>query len=600
MAVTDTGRPPGAPAQAAALVLRRPRLDSLYRSLLDGHDVLVAVAAAGSGKSAQATLYAEGQPAPHIRVTLGAGDRSPERLAASLRSALAPHQQAGRAPTDDPVADTAAALRVAAGLGLGLRRDRPLVVVDRCELVAGAPAATSVLECLLDHLPDGARAILSSRSELPLLSGALSLSGRVARVTGADLALTEEEARSLLHRLGDGDDRSTAAKQRWASACGWVAGVLFGAAGGGGGLTPRLSAYLRRQVLDDLAGPERRFVLDTSVLDPVTLHGASSLCGPQAWASWRALAARPVPATATGRTLRYHPCFREFLLQELRSEDPERMERLQGLRLAPAAVPAGPRAGGTPPVAGEPRSGRRLPGRVVVVVDPFGPVPDIVVNGRRQGVRRLKLLELACLLAASRAGLSRSRAQATLFPDVDQARGGNHFRQILHQLHKLTGLTVWRGPAGEVAWPEHLEVDTCDQRFERELARARAASGEERLALTTRALANVTGPYLPASSLEWSDNRRFHLELLQEEAECEAARLCLDLGHFPLARCLSESTLSRNPYSDTAYRVIIEVELAVGTESGALGAYRRAVAARRAIGLGPPLAAAALLDAQLR
>ena len=595
--MTDTGTRPGAPARGDVLV-RRPRLDRLYRSLLEGHDVLVAVAAAGSGKSAQATLYAEGQHAPHIGVTLDAGDRSPERLAASLRSALGPHQQPDRTLPDDPVGDTAAALRLAASLGLGLRRDRPLVIIDRCELVAGAPAATSVLECLLDHLPDGARAILSSRSELPLLSGALSLSGRVARVTGADLALTEQEARSLLDRLGDGDDRSTGAKQRWASACGWVAGVLLGGVGASGGLTPRLSAYLRCQVLDDLARPERRFVLDTSVLEPVTLHGASALCGPQAWASWRALAARPVPATATGRTLRYHPCFREFLLQELRSQDPERMERLRGLRAPPASVPSGPRAGGAPVVAGEPRPGGGR--RVAVVVDPFGPVPDILVNGRRQGVRRLKLLELACLLAASPAGLSRSRAQATLFPDVDQARGGNHFRQILHQLHKLTGLTVWRGPTGQVAWPEHLEVDTCDQRFERELAQARAAGGEERLALTTRALANVTGPYLPASTLEWSDNRRFHLELLQEEAECEAGRLCVELGRFPLARDLSESTLSRNPYSDAAYRVIIEVELAVGTESGALGAYRRALAARRAIGLGPPLAAAALLDAQLR
>jgi DNA-binding SARP family transcriptional activator len=73
----------------------------------------------------------------------------------------------------------------------------------------------------------------------------------------------------------------------------------------------------------------------------------------------------------------------------------------------------------------------------------------------------------------------------------------------------------------------------------------------------------------------------------------------VELGDFSFARECAESILTRNPYSEAAYRIIIEVELAIGTESAALGAYRRAVAARREIGLELDEATAALLQGQL-
>lgn len=232
----------------------------------------------------------------------------------------------------------------------------------------------------------------------------------------------------------------------------------------------------------------------------------------------------------------------------------------------------------------------------VVLIQPFGAVPDIHVNGRPMGIRRLKMLELASFLAARPGGVARDDIIVQLFPESDRSHASNHFRQVVHQLRKTAGLTLQRLPKSHIAWSDTLAIDTADQQFERTLREARALTGEARLARLREALDLVVGPYLGGSELEWVSDRRFELDVLVEEAELETARLALELRDLDTARRFAEQVLARDPYAEAAYRVLIQSDMAVGAETSALGTYRRAVAALREIGLAPREATARLLD----
>ena len=59
--------------------------------------------------------------------------------------------------------------------------------------------------------------------------------------------------------------------------------------------------------------------------------------------------------------------------------------------------------------------------RVFIEIQTLGDAPDILVDGRAVGARRIKLLELATLLALNPRGLSRDSVQRRLFPDADPA-----------------------------------------------------------------------------------------------------------------------------------------------------------------------------------
>lgn len=983
--------PPGLPRN----VVDRERLHALYDDLLNDREALAVFAAAGSGKTVQAQLFANRRGSPLAWLTLDPGDRSPSRLLSYLGASLAPHVPDAVAALEVAFAQTEIVEEVAAILAEVIDVPGLLIVVDQCETIADSAQSCSVLETFLAYLPGTARAILLGKSEMPVSLGRHLLHGRVGRVTDEDLALTVEEAESLLRARGEDAEE---VEKRWRAARGWVAGVAFGGPlkRGGRSLSRDFGSYLGSEVLDDLSTEERQFLMDTSILDVVSMRAATALCGPHARYIWQAIALRHLPATTSADgTIVYHPCFRTHLREQLELSDPDRLEELrrsyadlllesghyeeavelfislgrfdeaiepaerasqivmdrgdwptflrwvealtfrrvegnvrligaylrslrgvrrlaearsfaldlhssgrlkdvvaadQGVishiawsmlwqpvealdlldhydggsqadgvryllevtsREGPPRGPTGalsaeterlvswglmvqgrleelvemlpnearwpPRNPYTTPhpllglvwsgelararelfdqvaeqmecqahadlwhhveawlllaegdargalaaaeravlesrrtgfgfepvfqvaqaqallslgrtdhaievlnksIAASRKSGlvayvewgemflgralllrgddhaaaellrrsvsgmrradrllllpmaaiylseaeRRLgnlqeaaaapevayeasvrlgtfralqlalddcpvvlrqqlaanpsvwrqivkppsveaaprrphsPGQNISVdINPFGPMPDIFIDGCPVSVRRLKILELAGFLALHPHGVRRTQLQDQLFPESDQQHGSNHFRQVVHQLGKLTGLTLQRLPNAELSWSGRLDVDGVDLRFERSVDESRALMGEDRLNRLREALSLVTGPYLPASDLEWASERRVRLELIEEEARGEAARLSIELGDFTFARECAEAVLARNPYADPAHRIVIEVELAVGSESAALAAYRRAIAARRDIGLKPDAATAALLE----
>jgi len=315
--------PPGLPSAAIA----RPRLDDLYSRLLTEHDALAVFAAPGSGKTVQTQQFATREQWPLAWLTLDSADRSASRVLSYLAEGLRPSVS----EIDDILgwafANRHLPAEVAALLAEAIPADRLLVVFDQCEFIAESDASCLVVQTFIEHLPHGVHTILLSRAEMNLSLGRLLLDGRVGRITDEDLAVTLDEAIQLTRARGENESNVSS---RLEAARGWIAGVAFGASRDSGGYNARdLDAYLAREVLQTLPADECRFLLDTSVLDAVTLRAAQALCGPDCGSVWRKVGLRHLPATsATDGTIIYHPLFRRFLREQLELE-PCRLALLQ-------------------------------------------------------------------------------------------------------------------------------------------------------------------------------------------------------------------------------------------------------------------------------
>jgi DNA-binding SARP family transcriptional activator len=207
----------------------------------------------------------------------------------------------------------------------------------------------------------------------------------------------------------------------------------------------------------------------------------------------------------------------------------------------------------------------------------------------------LKVFELVAYLAIHPEGVARERLQNDLFPDSDQRRAGNHLRQIVHQLRRASGVPLIRTDDGGTRWPPHVRVDTSDLRFERLLAEANAASGGDRLDRLVRALTIVEGSYLQDSDLEWVDTRRYELEVMVVEARLEAARLAFEMDKLEQAHAFASDVIKLDTYAEPAYRILMQLELALGRPNGAMRIFQRLREALNDLGTEPDMSTLALL-----
>ena len=253
------------------------------------------------------------------------------------------------------------------------------------------------------------------------------------------------------------------------------------------------------------------------------------------------------------------------------ARDPGRL-RWRRLVIAPSARP--------------PRRAAAM-GGVRLGLQPFGPDRDIWVNGVPQKIGRIKIIELMALLVLHPHGIDRARLHSALFPEASLRNGGNHFRQIAFKFRQITGLPLDRRDGTMVGLPADTMVDAADVRFEELLRTASWVTDDERVLRLRTALELVHGPYLGGSNLDWAEERRNHLEVVQEEARLELVRLLVELGKPEAAREECERLLAINRYSDPGYRLLVQIERIAGSESSALAAYRRAVVALEELGLEP-------------
>ena len=300
--------PPGLSSTA----ITRPRLDALYAHLFEKHETLAVFAAPGSGKTIQAQMFASREQWPLAWLTLDGADRSAPRMLSYLAAALRPHVEGIQGVLESAFATSPIPEEIAAILAEAIKSERLLIVLDQCEAIAESTASCSAIEAFLDYLPRGVRTMLLSRQEMNFSLGRLLLHGRAGRVTDDDLAATAEEAELLMRARGDDTDVNACLEQTR----GWIAAVAFGASRrpDDGDVTRDFSSYMAAEIFDRLDTEEQRFLVDTSIVDAVSLRAATMLCGPTGGVLWRRVGMLHVPATISpDGTIVYHPCFQRFL-----------------------------------------------------------------------------------------------------------------------------------------------------------------------------------------------------------------------------------------------------------------------------------------------
>ena len=206
------------------------------------------------------------------------------------------------------------------------------------------------------------------------------------------------------------------------------------------------------------------------------------------------------------------------------------------------------------------------------------------------------MLELASSVTLHPDGIGRQRLQLELFPDADQRRGGNYFRQVVHKLRHVTGITLDRTDDGFISWPRDVHVTSTDIEMEQMIAASRGLTGRDRLDALRRVAELAQGPYLPASELEWVEIRRAELLAQSTGATTEATVLAAEFGDVELAIELGRHAVALDPCAEPAYRVLIEIAQRQGRSEHAHKIYTQLRAALSKLGLTPTDATRTLIE----
>lgn len=223
------------------------------------------------------------------------------------------------------------------------RRKRPFVLVlDDVDGVR-SPDSVELVRVLAEHVPAGSQLVLAGASVPPLLSGRLRAEGRLAVLSGADLAVSREEGARLLAAAGLRLPRACAA-ELVAATEGWAAGLyLAGLAieqdGGDAAAVSRfvgdeqaLADYLREELLQQLPADEQDFMIRTSILTQLDAATCDAVLARRGSGDvLRALAQRNLFVTAVEGEpghYRYHRLVAAMLRGELHQRQPQLEDEL--------------------------------------------------------------------------------------------------------------------------------------------------------------------------------------------------------------------------------------------------------------------------------
>ena len=332
------------PFELVVSKLRRPsvRTGTVRRSLLiellargDRRPVASVVAPVGYGKTTLLSQWAERNGQPFAWVSLDERDNDPKVLLSYVAAALDAVEPVGERVFDalaSPGSSVPGPVVSALGFAFSSMTVPVVLVLDDVH-VLDDPECWAAMSVLADHVPPGSRLVLSGGDAPRLALARLRTAGRMLEIGARDLALTHEEASSLLRNasvpVGEGDVAELHRRTE-----GWPAGLYLAALGlreGGpvataadsfGGGDRLVSEYIQSEVLARLSSRERVFLTRTAVLERM----CGPLCeavleAPGAAATLAALARSNlllVPLDRHGEWYRYHRLFRGMLLAELR------------------------------------------------------------------------------------------------------------------------------------------------------------------------------------------------------------------------------------------------------------------------------------------
>ena len=334
LVVSKLRRPSGRPGT----VRRSPLIEVLARG--DLRPVASVVAPAGYGKTTLLAQWAERNGQAFAWVSLDERDNEPRALLSYVAAALDAVEPVGErvfGALASPGGSVPGPVVSALGFAFSSMTVPVVLVLDDVHMLHD-PECWAAVSVLADHVPPGSRLVLSGRDAPVLALARLRTAGRMLELGPRDLALTHEEASSLLRNagvpVGEGDVAELHRRTE-----GWPAGLYLAALGlreGGpvartadsfGGGDRLVSEYMESEVLARLSSRQRVFLTRTAVLERL----CGPLCeavldAPGAAAILAALARSNlllVPLDPDGEWYRYHHLFRGMLLAELGRREPE-------------------------------------------------------------------------------------------------------------------------------------------------------------------------------------------------------------------------------------------------------------------------------------
>ena len=323
------------------------RAGTVRRSLLierlargDPRPVVRVVAPAGYGKTTLLAQWAERNGQAFAWVSLDERDNDPRVLLTYVAEALNAVEPIGQRVFDAlayPGSSVPDAIVPALGFGFSSMTSPVVLVLDNVHVLYDHDCLVA-LSVLADHVAAGSRLVLAGRDALPLRIARLHAGSRILEIGPRDLALTHEEASSLLRNAGVSVSEDDVAKLHW-QAEGWPAGLYLAALRlkeGGQVATEAdafrgddrlVSEYMESEFLARISTRQRVFLTRTAVLERMCGPLCEAVLDQPGAAATLADLARSnvllVPLDAQGEWYRYHHLFRDMLLAELRRLEPE-------------------------------------------------------------------------------------------------------------------------------------------------------------------------------------------------------------------------------------------------------------------------------------
>lgn len=322
------------PPAGSGEIVRERLLEKLDEGLELG--LVVVIAPAGYGKTTLVGQWLRRRRHRASWLTLDPGDNDPVRFWPCLAEAL------GAAEAVDPLEGPESLARRLEGLGEE-RNGRHVLAVDDFQSVR-EPHLADDFARFLRYRPDWLRVVILSRSERPLPLHLWRARRQACEITAADLRFSRDEARRLCREslgLPLTDEEAAALAERtegWAAALTLAshsmrsASDLAEAVASFDGGHRHVADFLCREAFLSVPEEDRRFLLDTSVADPLCASLCQSLTGRADSAAVLDRLAREqlfiAPVDEQSGWYRRHPLFSDFLRIRLAAEDPAAAERL--------------------------------------------------------------------------------------------------------------------------------------------------------------------------------------------------------------------------------------------------------------------------------
>jgi LuxR family transcriptional regulator, maltose regulon positive regulatory protein len=324
------------PLLRPATVVRSALIERLVSD--DARPLVSVVAPAGYGKTTLLSQWAERSGQAFAWVSIDEKDNDPKVLLTYVAEALDAIEPVGErvfAALASPGSSVPGSVVPRLGAAFSSMTSPVVLALDDVHVLHNRECQAAV-SVLADHVPAGSRLVLAGRAEPPLRIARLRAEGRILEIGPRDLALSLDEATSLLRAAGLAlENGDVAALHRQTE--GWAAGLYLAAlylregAPGRAALTfdggdRFLSEYVESEFLARISPRERAFLTRTAVLERICGPLCEEVLDQPGSAVMLAELARSnlllVPLDRKGEWYRYHHLLRDMLLAELERCEP--------------------------------------------------------------------------------------------------------------------------------------------------------------------------------------------------------------------------------------------------------------------------------------